>query len=49
MGFALGHGGKGFVVAIGSSSCGGTSEGDFEKSWYLGKEKAATGTAFSFL
>ena len=28
-----------------SSSCGGTSEGDFEKRLALGKEKAATGTA----
>ena len=49
VGVALGHGGKGFVVAIGSSSCGGTSEGDFEKSWYLGMKKAATGELTSVI
>ena len=30
-GVALGHGEEDFVVAIGSSSCGDTLEGDFEK------------------
>jgi len=37
--------GEVFVIAIGSSCCGDTLEGDFEKRLVLGKEKAATGTA----
>ena len=47
VGVALGHGEEVLVVAIGSSSCGDTSEADLKKDWYLGKEKAATGTAFT--
>jgi len=39
--------GEVFVIAIGRSSCGDTSEADLKKDWYLGKEKGATGTAFT--
>jgi len=37
----LGYGGEVFVVAIGSSSCGDTSEGDFGKQVGIGIEKGS--------
>ena len=45
MGVAWGARGEVFVVAIGSSCCGDTSEADLKIRLALGMKKAATGTA----